>query len=138
MGEAVNSNSKSESTVQSESDTVDEIVIDYELVQIEIRYALLVSICITSSLVTLIIELGLLMLGPKYCTNIAFLLVSSDVFLNSFCLCLLYDKDKTIVYDKLCLMCHSKCRIWRINQILKEQGLNDETSVQFKNLMVKE
>lgn len=122
----------------------EEIVIDYELVQIEIRYALLVSICIISSLVTLIMELGLIMFSPPHqvdhYTNMAFLLVSLDIFINSLCLCLLYDKDKSsVIYDKVCTICHSQCRSWRIRHIMNQQGLSDDnTSVQFKNLMTKE
>ena len=83
-------NSKVESVGQSDTDVhvTDEIYIDYQLVQIEIRYAQWFRFII--SLVTLIIELVLLMIGRS---NIAFLMVSSDVFVNSFCLCLLYDKD---------------------------------------------
>ena len=66
MCERVASNSAKSTTSEHEQQEVvasppidygsEEIVIDYELVQIEIRYALLVSICITSSLITLIIE----------------------------------------------------------------------------------
>ena len=154
MCERVASNSAKSTTSEHEQQEVvasppidygsEEIVIDYELVQIEIRYALLVSICITSSLITLIIELGLIMLAPiqqvDHYTNMAFLLVSLDIFINSFCLCLLYDKDKSsVMYDKLCLVCHSYCRSWRIRHILNQEGLNDNnTSVQFKNLMTKE
>ena len=106
---------------------IDHIMIDETLVQIEIRYAVLVTISVTSSLFTMLIECGLLFC-PKSYHEIAHLLIVLDVIINTSCLCLLHDSKGTI-YNVLCQFCHLKCKSWRINRIQSKNPVHFKDSV---------